>query len=519
MTEYRQVGEDLALKAQEVFKSIIDKLPNGIVILDNNGVVLFCNLATEQIFATEAKRMLGTTLGLPIQAGKRFEIDTVMQNGVGGIAEMHVEEISWENKDAYLVSFFDITDIRKAEETLKSANEQLIKLDEMKSEFVSIASHELRTPLTSIKNAVEIVLKKKTGEITEAQEKFLSMAARNIERLRAIVNDILDTSKIDAGKMELKLSSMDVEESIKSVVESYASLADKKTISFVLNMANDLPNVYGDALRVEQVITNLVSNAIKFTPNKGTLTISARLADESPDSLWRSTNFVEVSVKDTGCGMKNEDIEHIFDKFYQVDSSLARKEQHESTGLGLAISMGLVESHGGKICCESKEGEGSRFTFTLPVFEKEVLDNIELGLELLSAKKRGAHLSVLIVRIREFESPTKDFSGEELREDLNMLEEKIKRMGIKNSDKIIQSRLYNEIIMFMPDTDMVGAQAAQERIGRFINENESITCDLKLSFATFVVTYPDEGMSPDELLCSARNALNEIINREGMKGL
>lgn len=358
------------LEVRESLEDIIEKLPNGIVVLDEKGVVLFCNPAVEEIFGMAAGKMLGSALGLPVKTGGRLEIDTISKDGVGGVAEMHVEEICWEGRTAYLVSFFDITEIKKAAAALKAANEKLVELDRMKSEFVSIASHELRTPLTAIKNAVDIILKRKAGAVTETQEKFLSMAARNIARLRAIINDILDASKIEAGKMELNLSKVDLMRPITSVLESYATLADEKRISLYVDVARDLPEIHGDEMRVEQVITNLVSNAIKFTPDKGVVTIEARLAGRPPGTE-KGGRFVEVSVIDTGTGIAKEHIEHIFEKFYQADSTLDRKEQHESTGLGLAICKGLIEAHGGEIRCECKEDEGARFAFTLPLFDEK----------------------------------------------------------------------------------------------------------------------------------------------------
>ena len=239
------------------------------------------------------------------------------------------------------------------------------EIDCMKSEFISVASHEMRTPLTSIKNAVDILVKRKAGEITDAQGKFLSMAKRNIDRLAELINNILDISKIESGTMEWNYTELDIGDCIKHALDLCKDLADEKSISLKMNIDPTLPTTYADVSRIEEVIINLVGNAIKFIADQGTVTVEVHEVGEVPDMPEGVKGFLNISVTDNGFGIPEEDIDHVFDKFYQVESSLSVQKKSGS-GLGLPISKYTIDAHGGTIQCKSKKGEGSTFSFTLP---------------------------------------------------------------------------------------------------------------------------------------------------------
>ena len=249
---------------------------------------------------------------------------------------------------------------------LERANEELMKIDEMKSEFISVASHELRTPLTAIKSAVQLVLEGKTGEINENQKKFLSIAERNINRLASIVNNLLDLSRIESGKIRMKPEEMDLRGAIEFTLLSLKAQADGKSTQLTMDVKEELPSVYADGEKVAQILTNLIGNAIKFTPQGGTVSLSAKPFGED-------RQMVAVSVRDSGVGIPEDQLDRIFDKFYQVEDCLGHSV--EGMGLGLAITKGLVEAHHGKIWVESEVGKGSVFTFTLPVSKGEGRDS------------------------------------------------------------------------------------------------------------------------------------------------
>ena len=256
---------------------------------------------------------------------------------------------------------------------LIETNKKLEKLERLKSEFISIVSHELRTPLTSIKNSLDILNSGKCFDKTQSADKFLSMAMRNVQRLSGIINDLLDLSKIEAGKMEFKFAPTNINTVIDYVKSALSEVAKSKGINLISVQDNNLPNVTGDASRLEQVLTNLVSNAIKFTPEGKKIEISSRyinskdiyineyFKEEIPEL---SGNYVMVSVKDEGIGIAEKDMLRAFDKFAQIENSLSRKAG--GTGLGLPIAKQLLEAHNGAIWCNSELNKGSEFSFIIP---------------------------------------------------------------------------------------------------------------------------------------------------------
>lgn len=257
---------------------------------------------------------------------------------------------------------------------IKETNLKLEKLERLKSEFISIVSHELRTPLTSIKNSLDILLTGKCGELSEAGNKFLAMAKRNVQRLSGIINDLLDLSKIEAGKMDFHFKNINVHQVIEYVKSTISILAKEKGLTIISEETENLPEIYADSQRLEQVLTNLVSNAIKFTPDGKNITISSKLENAEnlivhpyfQDEISKlDGDYIIVSVKDEGIGIAEKDLLHAFDKFAQIENSLSRKVG--GSGLGLPIAKQLLEAHRGAIWCSSQLEKGSEFSFAIPV--------------------------------------------------------------------------------------------------------------------------------------------------------
>lgn len=251
---------------------------------------------------------------------------------------------------------------------LERANRDLRELDRLKSAFLANMSHELRTPMNSIIGYTDLLLDRVDGEINEEQARSLRKVENNARHLLQLINDILDMSKIESGKIELDPQLTDIHELATSFAQTFEPAISKKGLSLTFAFADNLPQVCVDRDRVSQIFINLLSNAVKFT-HQGGITVSARLSDRGcrPGA---PPPFVEVCVADTGIGIKEEDIDKLFDKFSQIDVSTIR--QYEGTGLGLSIARGLVVLHKGMIWAESRFGEGSRFCFTLPV-QREML--------------------------------------------------------------------------------------------------------------------------------------------------
>lgn len=253
-------------------------------------------------------------------------------------------------------------------------NAKLERLERLKSEFISIVSHELRTPLTSIKNSLDILMSGRCGEITPASEKFLAMAMRNVQRLSGIINDLLDLSKIEAGKMDFHFAPTNINTVINYVKSALSEVAKTKGLNLVTEEYKKIPDITADSRRLEQVLTNLVSNAIKFTPEGKTITISSRLVnadDIKVNEYFKNSiqnlsgEYVEVCVKDEGIGIESKNLLHAFDKFAQIENSLSRKAG--GTGLGLPIAKQLLDAHKGAIWCDSEINKGSKFYFIIPV--------------------------------------------------------------------------------------------------------------------------------------------------------
>ena len=246
------------------------------------------------------------------------------------------------------------TELQQRAEALEEANVRLQELDRLKDEFLASMSHELRTPLNSIIGFSEVLVDGLLGEMSDEQKEGVQNIHAGGEHLLALINDILDLSKIEAGRMALELTTFDVVDLLVEAEAATKPLVEKKSQVLTVERDGDLPRLIADRTRIKQVLLNLLSNAYKFTPTEGHITLSCRLADPST---------ILFSVADDGIGIKSEDQEIVFEEFRQVDGSHAR--EMTGTGLGLAISKRLVEMHGGQIWLESEYGHGATFSFQL----------------------------------------------------------------------------------------------------------------------------------------------------------
>ena len=242
---------------------------------------------------------------------------------------------------------------------LQSANERLQELDQLKSAFVSIVSHELRTPMTSIKGLVENMMDGLTGTLNERQSFYLSRVKHNIERLTRMINDLLDLSRIEAGKMELQSSPVNLGSLAREVVELLQPQAQERHLTFLAQIIDPIPLIQADRDKLIQVLTNLIMNAIKFTEPSGTVTVEV---------CQQEDGSVKTCIQDTGCGIPLEEQQTIFERFYRGQTADVKAR---GAGLGLAITKSLVELHGGSIWVTSTPGEGSQFCFQLPVLPPE----------------------------------------------------------------------------------------------------------------------------------------------------
>lgn len=264
-----------------------------------------------------------------------------------------------------------VEDIRRANDDLQSANERLKDLDKLKDEFVSLASHELRTPLTAIRSYIWMALSGKGGALTEKLKYYLDRAFSSTNRLIKLVNDMLNISRIESGRVSVQLSQTNITTLIDEVVGELRPKIEEQELVMRVDIPKNVDDVVADGDKIKEVLINFIGNAIKFTPQKGTITVSV-VSDET---------FVTVSVTDSGGGMRPEDIGKLFKKFSTLaPSTTADPTTIQSTGLGLYISKSIVAMHGGSVSAASEGlGKGSTFTFTLLKYSDQRREELQKG--------------------------------------------------------------------------------------------------------------------------------------------
>ncbi len=391
-------------------------------------------------------------------------------------------------------------------EEIKDTNIKLEKLERLKSEFISIVSHELRTPLTAIKNSLDIVLSGKSGDVTENMDKFLNMAKRNVTRLSAIINDLLDLSKIEAGKMEFRFEKANINVPIEFVKNTLENLAKDKNIDIQMDLGKDLDLVYIDSQRIEQVLANLISNAVKFTPENGKIKIiTSKMTKEELKEVkffgefpkYLSKEYVKIEVKDSGIGIAEEDVNKIFDKFEQIENSLSRKIG--GTGLGLPIAKQLVETHKGLIWVESKVNHGSSFYIAIPVLSDEETFLVQLGQDISKAKQN--HTTVGLLAIKENAFAKKSFVDKIVEEGLIRKTATSKDFSCIDDDQ----KFY---FFYSVDMDSYALDFVKKKLQGYLKICGKEFSDCAILYSTAL--YPNDATSAEELIKKAKLSFKEV---------
>ncbi len=374
---------------------------------------------------------------------------------------------------------------------LRRANEELKRLDQLKSDLVSMVSHELRTPLATIKEFSGILADQIAGPLTKSQEDFLGIIKANVERLARIIDDLLDMAKIEAGRVILTKGFIEVGPLLEQLVRSMRPLAESHQITLESEAPERIAAAFADEDKVTQVLLNLLSNAIKYTKGPGRITVRV---DEQP-------NEVRFSVQDTGIGINPEDLPKLFQKFQQFQR-LPGVAGSKGTGLGLAISKRLVELHGGRIWAESQVGQGSTFYFTLPKYHVEEVFREYLRAGIEHAKRNQTRLSVVVFAIKDFHQLKALYGVEAVSLLLKDVEGVVREAVRRQAGDVVVRWQRGEMVVILAEVGREAAQSIGERMKRVL-EGRVFTigsATAHLSITTATATYPDEGVTEEELL-------------------
>ena len=368
---FNNMGEQLRQQVvglqteRERLATILEHMADGVLITDASGRVQLLNPAASRMLNTSPAEALGASFAQVVRHYRIIEVwQQCRQTGEQQVAAIEVAPAGKEPAGLFLqmvvTPLFDSPPAVNAQSLLVIFQNltPVRRLETVRRDFISNISHELRTPLASLKAVVE-TLRDGAVEDPPAAVRFLDLADRELDALTQMVEELLELSRIESGRVPLRLAPTAVAAVVAPVVERLRPQAERAELALTVNVPADLPLVLIDGPRVQQVLGNLLHNAIKFTPAGGTIAIDAREADGT----------LLVRVTDDGVGIPAGDLPRIFERFYKAD----RARSGGGTGLGLAIARHIVQAHGGQIWARSKEGEGSRFYFTLPVVESEPL--------------------------------------------------------------------------------------------------------------------------------------------------
>lgn len=470
-------------------KTMVESMIEGVIMTDNRGKLVIINPSAKNLLGFNPDKQV--TSKQLIQFFKEVGEEKLFNKGTGFAEEVSTEIHITKPRPRTLYITQSLVKSVKRERlglvmTIRDITAEK-EVDRMRTEFISTVSHELRTPLSITKEGISLVLDEITGKINEKQGEVLTIAKGNIDRLARIINSLLDISKIEAGKVELKKERVKITKLIERVASSFENGIKKKGLELKMSLPKEGIDVYAEGDKIIEVFTNLLGNALKFT-EKGCIGVSAKeLEDE-----------IECVVSDTGIGISKDDLPKLFNKFQQfgrIDSA-----GEKGTGLGLSISKGIIEAHHGKIWAESTSGKGSKFIFTLPKYianKKLFQECINNGIR--EAIKKNSKMSLITVAIFELNKLKQKLSSQVLDSVLKDIEEILRNNNCRAGDVVVSES--NENIVLLSDCDKENALKVEGRTKKILDDylkQQSLNKEIKLCFGS--ATYPDDGLYVEKLL-------------------
>ncbi len=369
------------LKAsEEKYRLLAETMVMGLVTCDYDGRILYANRSLAQILNySQPSSLISQNLYDLCSSKSKTQLEEhilqiMKQNGIS--EENNGVEIELLSNDNHYIPFnIYITPVKeKGAQTgfiavLSDLRSQR-RLEQLKTEFNSMIVHDLRSPLNIIQGYIDIVRNQVVGQISEEQEELLGIAKENVDKVLKLIDNFMIASKIEAGKFELNIEIHSINALIESVYEHHLILAKKKNIELVLDLDPEISLLQFDKLRIEQVLNNYLSNALKFTDEGGKITIRSKLKKEKNELTGEEILYVHVSVQDTGVGIPYEEQEKVFSKYEQTEAG--KDASLKGTGLGLAICKEIISLHEGRVWLESEPGKGSTFYFSLPIIPIKV---------------------------------------------------------------------------------------------------------------------------------------------------
>lgn len=480
-------AQNRLLEWNEKISVLVESLNEGVIMLDKNGEIAVHNGMAQRLFGCmnekrDSHRILEilTSLGLDLKLAESWEKSQLTSKEVKTSEHpariLHFDIIPIYNKEkesiGLALTFRDVTGQKEAER--------------LKTEFISTVSHELRTPITCIRESISQVMDGIKGEINPDQKEFLGIATEEIDRLTRIINDLLDVSKIEAGKITLHKTENDIVPVIRSVTKNLEIKARERQIFLDVHFGRPAFTLFFDSDRIKQVISNLIDNAIKFSPDQGKVEIF--LIDKGRD--------IEIMVQDYGQGIAEENFNKIFDRFEQI--SRAAGPGYRGTGLGLPISKSLIELHGGTIRVQSEWGKGSKFILTLPVISAAAVVNDVFKEQIKKARKEYENLALIVIGPKN-----KQIQGSENILAVMEAVAAAAKYTVRRAEDLVLRFEEDAVVAVLVKSARPGAVSLQQRIMDRIKEKQLDVDQLSCG----VVMYPEDGNDAEELLQLAKNKL------------